>query len=109
MDAIQKDVDSEVQEESLTRQQSEIERIAEKVHDYHETEGTFSEEEQVSEEQLFDASVPLVKKGESWYATAKVNGEAVEVELSTRKIPPQTKDFKRPQNANESWSSMRPN
>jgi len=79
MDAIQKDVDSEVQEESLTRQQSEIERIAEKVHDYHETEGTFSEEEQVSEEQLFDASVPLVKKGESWYATAKVNGEAVDI------------------------------
>jgi len=81
MDAIQQDVDSEVQEEeSLTRQQSEIERIAEKVHEDHETEGTFSEEEEVFEEQLLDASVPLVKKGESWYATAKVNGEAVDVE-----------------------------
>lgn len=81
MDAIQKDVDSEVQEEeSLTRQQSEIERIAEKVHEDHETEGTFSEEEEVFDEQLLDASVPLVKKGESWYATAKVNGEAVDVE-----------------------------
>jgi len=81
MDAIQKDVDSEVQEEeSLTRQQSEIERIAEKVHEDHETEGTFSEEEEVFDEQLLGASVPLVKKGESWYATAKVNGEAVDVE-----------------------------
>ena len=80
MDAIQQDVDSEVQEESLTRQQSEIERIAEKVHDDHEAEGTFSEEEEEFEEQLLDASVPLVKKGESWYATAKVNGEAVDVE-----------------------------
>ena len=65
MDAIQQDVDSEVQEEeSLTRQQSEIERIAEKVHEDHETEGTFSEEEEVFEEQLLDASVPLVKRGE---------------------------------------------
>jgi hypothetical protein len=82
MDAIQKDVDSEIQEEkSLTMQQSEIERIAEKVHEEHENEGTFSEEtEEETEELQLDGSVPLVKKGESWYATAKVNGEAVDVE-----------------------------
>lgn len=81
MDAIQPDVDSENIEESLTNQQSEIERIAEKVHEDHEYEGTFQEEtEDESTAPKFEAGVPLVKKGESWYATAKVNGEAVDVE-----------------------------
>ena len=82
MDAIQPDVDSETkEEESLTNQQSEIERIAEKVHEDHESEGTFQEEvEDESTAPLFEAGVPLVKKGESWYATAKVNGESVDVE-----------------------------
>jgi hypothetical protein len=78
MDAIQPDVDS-VEKESLTNHQSEIERIAEKVYEDHETEGQYTEEEtpNYDEDRI---AVPLVKKGESWYATAKVNGEAVDVE-----------------------------
>jgi hypothetical protein len=78
MDAIQPDVDS-VEKESLTNHQSEIERIAEKVHEDHETEGQYTEEEtpNYDEDRI---AVPLVKKGESWYATAKINGEAVDVE-----------------------------
>lgn len=78
MDAIQPDVDL-VEKESLTNHQSEIERIAEKVHEDHETEGQYTEEEtpNYDEDRI---AVPLVKKGESWYATAKVNGEAVDVE-----------------------------
>ena len=44
MDAIQPDVDS-VEKESLTNHQSEIERIAEKVYEDHETEGQYTEEE----------------------------------------------------------------
>jgi hypothetical protein len=78
MDAIQPDVDS-VEKESLTNHQSEIERIAEKVHEDHETEGQYTEEETLDLEEDRIA-VPLVKKGESWYATAKINGEAVDVE-----------------------------
>jgi|19_taG_2_1085344.scaffolds.fasta_scaffold01123_5 hypothetical protein len=83
MDAIQKDVDSEVkpEKESLTDHQSEIERIAEKVHEDHETEGLNLEgAEETPDHEEDRIAVPLVKKGESWYATAKVNGEAVDVE-----------------------------
>lgn len=78
MDAIQPDVDS-VEKESLTNHQSEIERIAEKVHEDHETEGQYIEGETLDLEEDRIA-VPLVKKGDSWYATAKINGEAVDVE-----------------------------
>jgi hypothetical protein len=77
MDAIQKDVDA-VKKVSLTNHQAEIERIAEMVHEDHETEGTFVEES-ISDEVGDQVAVPLVKKGEDWYATAKVNGEAVDV------------------------------
>lgn len=83
MDAIQQDVDSELQEEGfnefLTPQQSDIERIAEKVQQDHMDEGSFDEEPEESQPSE-DYSSPLIKRDGKWYATAKVNGEAVDVD-----------------------------
>ena len=60
MDAIQQDVDNEVVTEEtpqdapqqLSRQQEELERIAEKVGEDHETEGSFRDEDAPSTEEL---------------------------------------------------------
>ena len=84
MDAIQQDVDNEVVTEEtpqdapqqLSRQQEELERIAEKVGEDHETEGSFRDEDAPSIEEL---SNPLRNEDGIYYATAKVNGEEVDV------------------------------
>jgi len=81
MDAIQPDVDNEEvkQEEApviMSRQQEELERIAEKVGDDHESEGSYKDEETPPAEELLN---PLRRDGDTFYATAKVNGEAVDV------------------------------
>ena len=84
MDAIQQDVDNEVVTEEtpqdapqqLSRQQEELERIAEKVGEDHETEGSFRDEDASSTEEL---SNPLRNEDGIYYATAKVNGEEVDV------------------------------
>lgn len=82
MDAIQPDVDNQevMPEEApvkMSRQQEELERIAESVGEEHGIEGTFEEQEvqEVNEELLN----PLRKQGDQYYATAKVNGEEVDV------------------------------
>lgn len=85
MDAIQKDVDSqeaEPQEEEqvvIAEHDSEIERIAQNVHENvvrDEEEGREIPAEAPPQE---DFSNPLTKKSEDWYVTAKVNGEEVDV------------------------------
>tara|TARA_Y100000590_G_scaffold372291_1_gene435278 strand:- start:772 stop:1761 length:990 start_codon:yes stop_codon:yes gene_type:complete len=84
MDAIQQDVDNEVVTEEtpqdapqqMSRQQEELERIAEKVGEDHETEGSFRDEDEPSTEEL---SNPLRNEDGIYYATAKVNGEEVDV------------------------------
>jgi hypothetical protein len=77
MDAIQQDVDKqEVSPAKMSRQQEELERIAEKVGEDHELEGTYVESESIPSEELLN---PLRKDGDTYYATAKVNGESVDV------------------------------
>jgi hypothetical protein len=78
MDAIQQDVEPTQEETLLSDQEREIERIAQKVGEEHEIEGSF--EEQSEEVVTTDFSAPLIKKGDQWFATAKVNGESVDVE-----------------------------
>ena len=81
MDAIQQDVseNEERQEDKilLSRQQAELERIAAKVEEeYQEDEVTEGELNPQREEHTLS---PLHRSGEDWYATAKVNGEEVQV------------------------------
>ena len=81
MDAIQQDVNEELNEdkkieEQLSRHQSELERIAEGVQEGHENyDGDIAPEE----EEVQDFSNPLQKKEDEWYVTTKVDGEEKEV------------------------------
>ena len=76
-DAIQEDV-SETKEVVLTTHQSELERIAAKVEA--DEEHLMGDEEEVVEEVLdIETRSPLQRKGDEWYATAKVDGEKVDV------------------------------
>jgi len=87
MDAIQQDVDQEVQEateeraepQPISQHESELERIASSVHD-----GIIRDEEEESQTQTEsepeqDFSNPLTKKSDEWYVTAKVDGEETDV------------------------------
>ena len=83
MDAIQKDVDEQLNEdkeleEQLSRHQSELERIAASVQEGHENFDGNNEEEEptLSEEEYLN---PLSRKDDKWYVSAKVDGEEVEV------------------------------
>ena len=81
MDAIQSDVDNQERNKekapaTMSKQHEELERIAEKVGDEHELEGSYNDQEIPSTEELLN---PLRKDGDTFYATAKVNGEAVDV------------------------------
>jgi hypothetical protein len=74
-DAIQKDV-SETKEDVLSAQQSELERIAEKVGEGHETyDDDYREDEPTRDEPLS----PLLRKDDEWYVSAKVDGQEVEI------------------------------
>ena len=74
-EAIQTDVEQEevIKEEALTPHQLELERIAENVD---------RNEEEVLEPQAPVSSAPLREQDGEWYATAKVNGEEVQVPYS---------------------------
>ena len=85
MDAIQQDVDLEVNQESQEEQSapvaahdSEIERIAQMVQ-----EGVIRDEEEEDhpspQSEVQDFSNPLTKKSDEWYVTAKVDGEEKDV------------------------------
>ena len=84
MDAIQQDVDLEVNQEPQEEQSSpvaahdsEIERIAQMVQ-----EGVIRDEEedyQGTPSEVQDFSNPLTKKSDEWYVTAKVDGEEKDV------------------------------
>ncbi len=74
-DAIQEDV-SETKEEHLSEQQSELERIAATVHEVHETyDDEYNTDEPTREEPL----IPLLRKDDEWYVSAKVDGEEVQI------------------------------
>ena len=85
MDAIQQDVDLEVNQESQEEQSapvaahdSEIERIAQMVQ-----EGVIRDEEEEDhpspQSEVQDFSNPLTKKSDEWYVTTKVDGEEKDV------------------------------
>ena len=87
MDAIQQDVDLEVNQESQEEQSapvaahdSEIERIAQMVQ-----EGVIRDDEEDHQDapsEVQDFSNPLTKKSDEWYVTAKVDGEEKDVLLN---------------------------
>ena len=84
MDAIQQDVDLEVNQESQEEQSapvaahdSEIERIAQMVQ-----EGVIRDDEEDHQDipsEVQDFSNPLTKKSDEWYITTKVDGEEKDV------------------------------